>query len=94
MLRIMSAATLLGLLLRAPSVQTGLLDALPLTAVAAFRAGLPALLDRDAPAALAALAASGAMDPTTQAGLLAALARFAANLSGPKNSAPTTPASR
>lgn len=63
------------------AVQAGLLDVLPISAVAAFREGLPAMLDRDAAGAVAALGSGGALEPTERDGLVAALTRFAATLS-------------
>ncbi len=63
------------------AVQTGLLDPLPLAAVAAFRAGLPAALDRDAAEALHSLAADRRRwTPSARDGLMAALTRLAASL--------------
>ena len=65
------------------AVQGGLLDALPLTAVARFRAAVPGLLDREAPDMLRAPGDTGALDTPTQAGLMAALTRLAASLADP-----------
>ncbi len=63
------------------ALQTGLLDALPLTAVAAFRAALPAMLGKDAAETLSAIDKTGELDPTMRETLMAALTRFAASLS-------------
>ncbi len=57
------------------AVQSGLLDPLPLDAVAAFRAGLPAMMDRDAADVLRAIAGTEGMDAGTKDGLLAAMRR-------------------
>ncbi|MGY9048469.1 MAG: F0F1 ATP synthase subunit alpha, partial [Rhodobacterales bacterium] len=62
------------------AVQSGLLDPLPLTAVTAFRAALPAALDRDAATALTTLAKTGELDEETRKGLMDALAALAASL--------------
>ncbi|MDP4034361.1 MAG: F0F1 ATP synthase subunit alpha [Pseudorhodobacter sp.] len=62
------------------AVQSGLLDPLPLDAVAAFRAGLPAALDRDAARALRTIAETGAMDAGARGDLTAAMTRLAASL--------------
>lgn len=62
------------------AVQAGLLDALPLAAVAKFRSDLPAMLDRDAPKMLNALAETGKMDDETQESLMQTLAHFATSL--------------
>ncbi len=64
------------------ALQTGLLDPLPLPAVAAFRAGLPAALDADAADVVAAIAATGQIEADAQERLMAALGRHAAALSG------------
>ena len=71
------------------AVQSGLLDPLPLAAVAAFRAALPAALNRDAATALSALTETGKLDPETHEGLMAALGRLAASLSGGTTDATT-----
>jgi F-type H+-transporting ATPase subunit alpha len=62
------------------AVQSGLLDPLPLAAVSAFRAGLPAALDRDAPETLRRIAETGEMDAGAKQDLLAAMTRLAASL--------------
>ncbi|MHC5653357.1 F0F1 ATP synthase subunit alpha [Stappia sp. ICDLI1TA098] len=62
------------------AVQSGLLDPLPLEAVAAFRAGLPAALDRDAAEVPRTLAEAGELDASAQAALIAAMTRLAASL--------------
>ncbi len=66
------------------AVQAGLLDAMPLAAVAAFRAGLPAILDRDASIALAEMDKPGEIDPALRETLMSAMTRFAASLSNAK----------
>ncbi|MDF1856556.1 F0F1 ATP synthase subunit alpha [Pseudooceanicola sp.] len=71
------------------AVQTGLLDRLPLPSVAAFRAALPAALDR---ASLGALAESGKLDDATRARLMVALTALAQALEdGPAAPAPVAP---
>lgn len=65
------------------AVQAGLLDPLPLGAVAAFRLVLPGVLDREASTMLRQLADKGALDAATQAGLMEVLGRFAASLAEP-----------
>jgi F-type H+-transporting ATPase subunit alpha len=62
------------------AVQSGMLDPLPLAAVAAFRVALPAALDRDAAEVLRGIAETGALDPEAQAGLMSAMTRLAASL--------------
>ena len=62
------------------AVQSGMLDPLPLAKVAAFRAGLPAALDRDAPETLRRIAETGEMDAAAKDDLQAAMARLAASL--------------
>jgi F-type H+-transporting ATPase subunit alpha len=66
------------------AVQSGLLDPLPLDAVAAFRAGLPAALDRDAAEVLHAIAETGQMDDEAKESLLAAMTRLATSLNDTK----------
>lgn len=63
------------------AVQSGLLDPLSLDAVAAFRAGLPAALDRDATGVLQADGETGALDADVRAKLIAAVTSLAASLS-------------
>lgn len=78
------------------AVQAGLLDSLPLTAVAAFRVGLPAMLDRDASETLRAFAETGELDEKMRRGLMEALTHFATSLAGDKTEATpdtATPAS-
>ncbi|WP_323780039.1 F0F1 ATP synthase subunit alpha [Thalassovita sp.] len=58
------------------AVQTGLLDALPLEAVAAFRTQLPSALDRDAADALRAIAETGGLDAEARAALMATMTRL------------------
>lgn len=62
------------------AVQTGLLDPLPLDAVAKFRAELAEALDEGAPGVLAAIAATGEMDEAGRRTLLDAMAALAARL--------------
>ncbi|WP_116131542.1 F0F1 ATP synthase subunit alpha [Tropicimonas sp. IMCC34043] len=66
------------------AVQSGLLDPLPLTAVTAFCAGLPAALDSDAGGVLRALAETGKLDPKAREDLTGVLARLAASLADGK----------
>lgn len=63
------------------AVQSGLLDALPLDMVAAFRAGLPAALDRDAAELLGTVSDSGNMSAQTRDVLMMAVANLATSLS-------------
>jgi F-type H+-transporting ATPase subunit alpha len=62
------------------AVQAGLLDALPLAAVAKFRSGLPSILDRDAPETLAAIGTTAVLENETRKSLIQTLTRFAASL--------------
>ncbi len=62
------------------SVQTGLLDDLPLPAVKAFRAGLPDALNADAADAIQAIEQSETLDDTLRSSLLKVLTRFAMSL--------------
>ena len=62
------------------AVQSGLLDPLPLEAVAAFRAGLPAALDKDAAEVLQAIAETGEMDAGARDVLMTAMTQLAASL--------------
>jgi F-type H+-transporting ATPase subunit alpha len=62
------------------AVQSGLLDPLPLSAVAAFREGLPAALDKDAAEALRMIAETGELDAGARDDLMAAMTRLAASL--------------
>lgn len=66
------------------AVQSGLLDPLPLAAVAPFRDRLPETLDRDAGNALRAISETGEMSEETRAALLAAMTRLATQLAGPE----------
>ena len=59
------------------AVQSGVLDALPLPAVAAFRHGLHDALDRGAPEAVRAVQETGALDPAARQALDAVLRRHA-----------------
>ncbi|MBB6254234.1 F0F1 ATP synthase subunit alpha [Nitrospirillum iridis] len=52
------------------ALQTGVLDPLPAEAIAAFRAGLPAALDSQAPAIVRALQSTGKLDPADRDALL------------------------
>jgi F-type H+-transporting ATPase subunit alpha len=62
------------------AVQEGLLDALPLTAVATFRARLADALDTDATETLRGLDQTGELDESMGKELMAALTRLAASL--------------
>jgi F-type H+-transporting ATPase subunit alpha len=73
------------------AVQSGALDALPLTAVGAFRAGLPVALDTDAADVLSTIAKTGKMDDAARADLIAAITRLAASLSDKKADAVADP---
>ena len=63
------------------AVQSGLLDTLSLEAVAAFRAGLPAALNRDAAAVLSTMAETGEFIEQTRETLMAAVAQLSKSLS-------------
>jgi F-type H+-transporting ATPase subunit alpha len=73
------------------AVQSGALDALPLTAVAAFRAGLSVALDTDAADVLSTIAKTGKMDDAARADLIATITRLAASLSDKKADAVADP---
>jgi F-type H+-transporting ATPase subunit alpha len=62
------------------AVRSGLLDDLPPKAVAAFRAGVPAALDRDAAEAIGAITETGALDGKARAALMAAMGALADSL--------------
>jgi F-type H+-transporting ATPase subunit alpha len=62
------------------SVQSGLIDALPLAAVPAFLKGLPEALDRDATDAVAAIQKSGALDAPDEAKLKSILQAYVGTL--------------
>lgn len=64
------------------AVQSGLLDSLSLEAVAAFRAGLPAALNRDAAEVLNTIAETGEITAQTRETLQAAASQFVKSLSG------------
>ncbi|WP_377278091.1 F0F1 ATP synthase subunit alpha [Rhizobium sp. R86522] len=64
------------------AVQSGLLDTLSLEAVAAFRAGLPAALDRDATEVLSTISETGEITEQTRKTLMAAGAQLAKSLLG------------
>lgn len=70
------------------AVQTGLLDPVPLSAMAGFRADLPATLDTDAGDAVQAIARTGTLDDKTRADLIAALSRLAVSLTPAKDDTP------
>ncbi len=59
------------------ALQAGLLDKLPLPAVAAFRQGLGARLDREAADAVRMIQANGMIDPPHKQALLELLAKYA-----------------
>lgn len=63
------------------AVQSGLLDALPLDTVTAFRAGLPAALDRDAPEVVHRIADTGGVEADPRQDLLAAMTRLVETVS-------------
>jgi F-type H+-transporting ATPase subunit alpha len=63
------------------AVQSGLLDPLPLETMTAFRANLPAALDRDAAGVLRTIAETGKLDAGTREVLKRAITRLAASLS-------------
>ncbi len=62
------------------TVQAGLLDPLPLAAVAAFRSALPALSDKSAPEILSAFAEKGEFDGTVRAHLMEVLTHLTTSL--------------
>jgi F-type H+-transporting ATPase subunit alpha len=62
------------------SVQTGLLDALPLAAIPAFLKGLPEALDRGAADAVAAIQKTGALDEANKAKLRSTLQTYLGTL--------------
>jgi F-type H+-transporting ATPase subunit alpha len=64
------------------AVQSGLLDAFTPDKLAAFRAGLGARLARDAEAAVRMIAATGRLDETRRAALLAVLQAYAKECAG------------
>jgi F-type H+-transporting ATPase subunit alpha len=66
------------------AVQAGLLDPLPLAAVAKFRAALPEMIDKDASEALSAIDKTGELDPAIRKALIDALTRLAASLEDDK----------
>lgn len=63
------------------AVQSGLLDTLPLDAIATFCAGLPARLDSDAAKVIATLGDTGALSSEDHATLMDAIKRFVDTLS-------------
>ncbi|MCH4810410.1 F0F1 ATP synthase subunit alpha [Vreelandella neptunia] len=63
------------------AVQSGLLDTLPLDAIATFCAGLPARLDSDAAKVIATLGDTGALSSEDHATLIATITRFVDTLS-------------
>ena len=64
-------------------VQSGLLDALPLSSVAAFRRGLPDALDRGAPEAVRMLQETGALDDAARRALQDAIRNYVRTLAPP-----------
>ncbi len=64
------------------ALQSGLLDALALPAVAAFRLGLRAMLDRDAPGAVRLIQQTGALDEAPKRRLLETLQRHVQTIAG------------
>lgn len=75
------------------AVHAGVLDPLPLEAVAAFRSALPAFLDNSAPEILHALTETGDLDEAARAHLIDALTHLSASLAGEKagTAAPAAP---
>ncbi|WP_300549181.1 F0F1 ATP synthase subunit alpha [Roseovarius sp.] len=73
------------------AVQNGLLDPLPLAAVARFRTALPGALDNDAADALRRLAETGMLDETGRAALMKTLTRLAGSLAGDTGGANAPP---
>lgn len=65
------------------AVGAGLLDPLPVTAIAGFRAGLAAALDRDAAEVVARFAKMGALDADTRTAMMTAMAHLVATLAVP-----------
>jgi F-type H+-transporting ATPase subunit alpha len=66
------------------AVQSGLLDALPLDAVAKFRAGLPAMLDRDTSETVRILSKMEEPDEKMRDELIEAITRFAQSFASDK----------
>ena len=66
------------------SVQAGLLDPMPLSAVAAFRDGLPAALDRGVPDIARLIQETGALDGTNKRALIDMLRAYAKAWAPPK----------
>ncbi|WP_417713194.1 F0F1 ATP synthase subunit alpha [Pseudophaeobacter arcticus] len=71
------------------AVQAGLLDPLPLAAVAAYRTGLPAHLDKNAPEILRTLTETGDLDDKVRERLMETLAELATSLGGEQTAAKT-----
>ena len=71
------------------AVQAGLLDPLPLAAVAAYRTGLPAHLDKNAPETLIALTETRDLDDKVRERLMETLAELATSLGGEQTTAKT-----
>ncbi|MBC7577977.1 MAG: F0F1 ATP synthase subunit alpha [Tardiphaga sp.] len=69
------------------AAQSGVLDALPLPAVARFRQGLGEALERTAPEAMRSIETDGTLDDAQKQALLEALRAHAANLVPPKPAA-------
>jgi F-type H+-transporting ATPase subunit alpha len=76
------------------ALQSGLLDPLPLAAVAAFRLGLRDLLDRDAPDAVRLIQQTGALDGARKQELRETLRQYAQSLGGAPTQAAPAPAKR
>jgi F-type H+-transporting ATPase subunit alpha len=70
------------------AVQSGLLDPLPLPIVIAFRQGLRAALDRDAPDAIRMIEATGTLDDAREEMLRKALRQYVERLAPAKTSGP------
>ncbi|MDB5415039.1 MAG: atpA [Rubritepida sp.] len=66
------------------AVQSGVLDAMPLPAIASFRQGLGAALDRAAPEAIRTIETAGTLDDRQKQALLAALRAHAASVAPAK----------
>jgi F-type H+-transporting ATPase subunit alpha len=73
------------------ALQSGLLDPLPLPAVAAFRLGLRDMLDRAAPDAVRLIQQTGALDGARKRGLRETLRQYVQTVVGasPPEDAPT-----
>jgi len=69
------------------AVQSGTLDTMPLPAVATFRQGLGAALDRTAGEAVRSIETAGTLDDAQKQSLLAALRAYAASVAPPEQAA-------